>query len=58
MLVFRVADLGKKDFVLARRPRVWFTTPHWNGYPAVLMRIPHLKQIDRDELAISSPRRG
>ena len=29
----------------------WFTTPHWNGYSAVLLRIPDLKQVDKDELA-------
>ena len=28
----------------------WFTTPHWNGYPAVLTRVAFLKRIDRDEL--------
>jgi hypothetical protein len=30
---------------------VYFTTPHWNGYKAVLMRIGDLARIDRDELA-------
>jgi hypothetical protein len=29
---------------------VYFTTPHFNGYPAVLMRIPDLARIDREEL--------
>jgi hypothetical protein len=28
----------------------FFTTPHWNGYAAVLLRIPDLEHIDRDEL--------
>ena len=50
VLVFRVADQDMKDFVLADDRGVWFTTPHWNGYSAVLTRIAHLKQIDRDEL--------
>jgi len=50
VLVFRVADQDMKDFVLADDRGVWFTTPHWNGYPAVLTRVAHLKQIDRDEL--------
>ena len=50
VLVFRVADQDMKDFVLADDRGVWFTTPHWNGYPAVLTRIASLKQIDRDEL--------
>jgi len=50
VLVFRVADQDMKDFVLADDRGVWFTTPHWNGYPAVLTRIALLKEVDRDEL--------
>jgi hypothetical protein len=50
VLVFRVADQDMKDFVLADDRGVWFTTPHWNGYPGVLTRIAYLEQIDRDEL--------
>ncbi len=29
---------------------VFFTTPHFDGYSAVLMRIPDLARIDREEL--------
>jgi hypothetical protein len=29
---------------------VYFTTPHFNGYPAVLMRIPDMGRLDREEL--------
>jgi hypothetical protein len=29
---------------------IFFTTPHWKGYPAVLMRIPSLKQLRKREL--------
>jgi hypothetical protein len=29
---------------------VFVTTPHWNGYPAVLIRIPDLKQLSRADL--------
>ncbi len=50
VLVFRVADLGEKEIMLADDRGVWFTTPHWNGSPAVLTRVAVLKQIDRDEL--------
>jgi hypothetical protein len=50
VLVFRVADQDMKDFVLADDRGVWFTTPHWNGYPGVLTRIAYLEQIDGDEL--------
>jgi hypothetical protein len=50
VLMFRVADLGEKEVMLADDRGVFFTTPHFNGYPAVLMRIPDLARIDRDEL--------
>jgi hypothetical protein len=50
VLVFRVADQGEKDAMLADDRGVFFTTPHWNGYAAVLVRIPDLARIDRDEL--------
>ena len=36
--------------MLADDRGVFFTTPHWNGYSAILVRIPDLKRIDRDEL--------
>ncbi len=50
VLVFRVADLGVKELLLSDSRGVYFTTPHWNGYPAVLLRIPDLAQLDLDEL--------
>jgi hypothetical protein len=50
VLMFRVADLGVKDLFLADDRGLFFTTPHFDGYPAVLMRIADLARIDRDEL--------
>jgi hypothetical protein len=50
VLVFRVADLGVKELMLADERRIFFTTPHWDGYAAVLMRIPDLARLDREEL--------
>jgi len=50
VLVFRVPDLDVKELLLADDRVVFFTTPHWKGYAAVLMRIPDLARIDRDEL--------
>jgi hypothetical protein len=51
VLMFRVADLDVKELLLADERGVYFTTPHFKGYPAVLMRIPDLRRIDKDELA-------
>ena len=50
VLVFRVADLGVKEMLVADARGIYFTTPHWKGYSAVLMRIRDLGQLDRDEL--------
>jgi hypothetical protein len=50
VLMFRVADLWVKEFMLADDRGVYFTTPHFDGYPAVLVRIPDLVRLDRDEL--------
>ena len=50
VLMFRVADLGVKELMLADDRRLFFTTPHFDGYPAVLIRIPALAHLDRDEL--------
>jgi hypothetical protein len=50
VLMFRVADLDVKELLLAGDRGVFFTTPHFNGYSAVLMRIPDLARLDRDEL--------
>jgi hypothetical protein len=50
VLAFRVADLGVKEMLLSDARGIYFTTPHWNGYPAVLVRIPDLARLDREEL--------
>ncbi|MEV1147182.1 MmcQ/YjbR family DNA-binding protein [Micromonospora sp. NPDC049799] len=43
----QVPDLGAREALLADDPTVYFTTPHFDGYPAVLVR---LERIDVDEL--------
>ena len=50
VLMFRVADLDVKELILSDDRSVYFTTPHFRGYPAVLIRIPDLARIDHDEL--------
>lgn len=43
----RVPDEGVKFALIADSPGVYFTTPHFDGYPAVLVR---LAEIDVEEL--------
>ena len=50
ILMFRVEDLDVKELILADDRSIYFTTPHFNGYPAVLVRIPDLAKLDREEL--------
>jgi hypothetical protein len=50
VLMFRVADLDVKELFLSDGRGVFFTTPHFDGYPAVLVRISDLGRLDRDEL--------
>ena len=50
VLMFRVADLDVKELLLADERGIFFTTPHFDGYAAVLVRIPQLARLERDEL--------
>jgi hypothetical protein len=39
-IAVRVANLAEKDRILASDPRKFFTEPHYNGFPAVLVNLP------------------
>jgi hypothetical protein len=53
ILGVRVEHLGIKDAVLASDPDVYFTTPHFNGYPAVL-QLDRIDVKDLEELVIDA----
>lgn len=46
-LVVFVSDLDEKEMLLASDPEKFFTTPHYDGYPVILV---NLRAIDVDEL--------
>jgi hypothetical protein len=48
VLLVWCADEAEKDFLLRADPDKFFTTPHYDGHPSVLVR---LGAVDRDELA-------
>jgi hypothetical protein len=50
VLGVRVADLGVKQALLTADPEVLFTTPHFEGYPAVLVRLDAISLVDLEEL--------
>jgi hypothetical protein len=39
VLAVRTASLDDKEFILAMDSKKFFTEPHYNGYPAVLVRL-------------------
>jgi hypothetical protein len=47
-LVVRVTDMGEREALLQGQPDVFFTTPHYDGHPYVLVR---LEAVDPQELA-------
>jgi hypothetical protein len=46
----RVADEGVKFALIADDPGVFFTTPHFHGYPAVLVRLAEIGVPELEEL--------
>src|SRR5438128_1342640 len=50
ILAARVEHLGAKEALLADDPRVYFTTAHFDGYPAVLTRLQRITAEDLREL--------
>ena len=50
VVVFQVPDPAAKE-ALVESAGPWFTTPHFNGYNAVLLRLRDIGQVSRDELA-------
>ena len=54
ILAAMVPDLGAKEALLADDPDVYFTTPHFNGYPAVLVRLERIAVPELTELLVEA----
>jgi hypothetical protein len=50
ILGVRVPDEGVKFALIADDPDVYFTTPHFDGYPAVLVRLAEISVPELTEL--------
>lgn len=50
----RVEHLVAKEALLADNPDVYFTTPHFDGYPAVLVRLPRIAPDELQELIVEA----
>jgi hypothetical protein len=46
----RVADVGVKEALVADAPDIYFTTPHFDGYAAVLVRLAEISSVELAEL--------
>jgi hypothetical protein len=49
-LVLRVSDMGEREALLQGQPGVFFTTPHYDGYPYVLVRLEAVDPVELAEL--------
>jgi hypothetical protein len=61
-LAVRVADEGVKLALVADDPKIYFTTPHFNGYPAVLVKldkipVPELKELITEAWLLRAPKK-
>ena len=61
-LVVRVVDLEDKEALLRSDPDVFFTTPHYDGWPGVLVRLDavdpvQLAELIEDAWRIRAPKR-
>jgi hypothetical protein len=50
----RVEHLLAKDALLADDPTIYFTTPHFDGYPSVLVRLERIAVDELEELTIEA----
>jgi hypothetical protein len=61
-LVVRVLDLPDREALLRGNPEVFFSTPHYDGYPYVLVRLDavapqELEELIEDAWRIRAPKR-
>lgn len=54
VLAVRVAGEEEKQFLIGAVPAVFFTEPHYNGYPAVLLRLQAIGLDHLGELLVNA----
>ena len=50
----RVEHLGAKEALLADDPSVFFTTPHFDGHPSILVRLDRIAPAELDEVIVEA----
>ncbi len=61
-LVVFVADLGEKEALLQSDPKKFFTTPHYDGYPIVLVNlraigVKELRELITESWRLKAPKK-
>ncbi|HEY4216473.1 MAG TPA: MmcQ/YjbR family DNA-binding protein [Gemmatimonadaceae bacterium] len=46
VIAARVANVAQRDLLIAADPKKFFTEPHYNGFPAVLVRLDAVRAAD------------
>ena len=54
VLAARIPDEGAKAALIADDPDVYFTTPHFNGYTAILVQLDHIDLEELEELLVEA----
>jgi len=54
ILGVRVENLMAKEALLASDPDVYFTTPHFDGYPAVLVLLEKISEEELTEIVVEA----
>ena len=54
VIAVRVIDQADKAALIAGDPAVFFTEPHYNGFPAVLVRLPEASPEQLEELLVDA----
>jgi hypothetical protein len=54
VIAVRVANATEKEMLLASSTRKFFTEPHYNGFPAVLVRLAAVGAKELEELIIDA----
>ena len=52
VVMIRTSDLARKEALLASASPPLFTTPHFAGWPAVLIRAGDLERVERSTLEV------
>jgi hypothetical protein len=54
ILAVRVADEEAKQALVSSEPEIYFTTSHFDGYPAVLIRLERIGRVELEEVVIEA----